>query len=181
MGPPLQGSPSAAEHSPQPPSSPPTDTRDPDVGQCPPDSQGAPFRTQPSPSLRLSSPVVDWPESAIPPPCSQAMTVSSCSRWGPWAPAETEGWHGLLAAPNSRNTPEQKLGGRSNSLRAWASGEALPRAADRLAPLLPPGQPGLSGQCGSLLEERSPSQDTAAAAAEWQHRPGNPGCLLALR
>lgn len=180
VGPPLQGSPCAAEHSPQPPSL----AQQTHVTQMPgvsPRQQGSSpssQETQPSPSLRLSSPVVDWLSQQSRPPCSQAMTVSSIPAQclGPLGTQETQCPDGTgRRAPNSRDTPGKLRGPPVSPGLGFREATSPGSRRDRLAPCCClPGQLASLGQCGSLPGGEPKLRHSSSSSRSGSNRPGNP-------
>ena len=87
--------------------------------------------TQPSPSLRLSSPVVDWPESAIPPSMLSGHDsfLILLNAWALWALRNSVSrWHGpactqLKEHPRAeaRGPPVSPEPGLQGSYFSWQS------------------------------------------------------------
>lgn len=135
-------------------------------------------QTQPSPSLRLSSPVVDWPESAIPPSMLSGHDsfLILLNAWALWALKKLSvRWHGP-ACTQLKEHPRAEARGPPGSPRAWASGKLLLPGSRRDRPGTPAS--GAAGQPQAVwllpLEESPSSRHSSSSSRSGSNRPGNP-------
>lgn len=136
-------------------------------------------QTQPSPSLRLSSPVVDWPESAIPPSMLSGHDsfLILLNAWALWALKKLSVQMARAGVHPTQGTPQSRSSGATSVPGAWASGKLLLLAVAVTGwhPCCLPGQLASLGQCGSLpLEESPSSRHSSSSSRSGSNRPGNP-------